>query len=93
MKDPSSAQFRIDLAENGTVCGSFNAKNSFAGYVGFQRFMYLQDADPGEKLMIAETHPDVAEPGKISRGQLGAIMVPTMCDALIKDSRDKKAKK
>ena len=93
MKDPGSAQFQIDLAENGTVCGSFNAKNSFGGYVGFQRFMYVQTAEPGEKLMIAETHPDAAEPGKISRGQLGSIMVPKMCDMLIEDAHEKKTKK
>ena len=93
MNDPSSAQFRIDFAANGQVCGAFNGKNAFGGYVGFQRFLYTQTDDSLARLLIAETHPDVAEPGKISRGQLGAAVVPILCDAMIKEAANKKGKR
>ena len=47
LKDPASVQFRdLGLARNGespearyNLCGSVNAKNSFGGYTGFQRFV------------------------------------------------------
>lgn len=40
LKDPSSVQFR-DVhyyPTTGAVCGQFNARNSFGGYVGFSLF-------------------------------------------------------
>lgn len=44
LKDPLSAQFSDFISAGGTqggviyVCGKVNAKNSFGGYTGFQRF-------------------------------------------------------
>jgi hypothetical protein len=43
LKDPSSVQYRdirVVTKKTGTrtICGEFNAKNSFGGYVGFQSF-------------------------------------------------------
>lgn len=41
LKDPSSVQYRkvrfID--DEAAVCGEFNAKNSYGGYVGFKPFV------------------------------------------------------
>jgi len=46
LKDPDSAQFRnIVILESGTVCGEVNAKNSFGGYTGFDKFYYLEGED------------------------------------------------
>lgn len=43
LKDPSSAEFRnVFVSRKGgapVVCGEVNSKNSFGGYVGFQRFV------------------------------------------------------
>ena len=42
LKDPGSAQFRNVKVYHGVapvVCGEVNAKNSFGGYIGFQRFI------------------------------------------------------
>lgn len=44
LKDPESAEFRRVFFTLGTenipmTCGQVNAKNSFGGYAGFQRFM------------------------------------------------------
>jgi hypothetical protein len=43
LKDPDSAQFRDVFVSNTgglpVVCGEVNAKNSFGGYGGFQRFI------------------------------------------------------
>lgn len=42
LKDPDSAKFR-DLERIGkAVCGEVNAKNSYGGYIGYQRF-YADD--------------------------------------------------
>ncbi|WP_420604465.1 hypothetical protein [Methylobacterium sp.] len=45
LKDPDSAQFNIEKVirnEGGlVVCGEFNAKNSFGGYTGYQRWIGL----------------------------------------------------
>jgi hypothetical protein len=38
LKDPDSARFRNQQG----ICGEANAKNSFGGYVGFQRFIMLR---------------------------------------------------
>lgn len=41
MKDPSSVQFKdVELLSGGTVCGLFNARNSFGAYGGFKLFGY-----------------------------------------------------
>lgn len=47
LKDPDSANFRdlhgISVAEDGplmAVCGEVNAKNSYGGYIGYNRFAY-----------------------------------------------------
>jgi len=43
MKDPDSVVFRDvhypDILKE-EVCGEFNAKNGFGGYVGYKRFVY-----------------------------------------------------
>ena len=44
LKDPKSAQFRKVFFHRGSgnipvTCGEVNAKNSFGGYKGFQRFV------------------------------------------------------
>jgi hypothetical protein len=43
MKDPDSARFRLVTVKklDGArfVCGEINAKNSYGGYVGYQRFL------------------------------------------------------
>lgn len=41
LKDPVSAQFdEVRFVErSGAVCGQFNAKNSYGGYVGFKLFL------------------------------------------------------
>jgi hypothetical protein len=42
LKDPESARYRFDFlsigANSEAVCGAVNAKNSYGGYVGMQRF-------------------------------------------------------
>ncbi len=38
--DPGSVQFRGLKTVKGNVCGEYNAKNSFGGYVGFKFFAY-----------------------------------------------------
>lgn len=48
LKDPSSVQFRnVRLINNVIVCGEYNGKNSFGGYVGFEPF-YGRITDSGE---------------------------------------------
>ena len=44
LKDPNSAQWRNEniAADNMTVCGELNAKNSMGGYVGFKRYISNQ---------------------------------------------------
>lgn len=51
-KDPGSAQFRNDVAyslpkpkdeKDIVVCGEVNGKNSFGGYVGFQKYYVHED--------------------------------------------------
>ena len=43
LKDPNSAQFKNVTfnrsSKSKVVCGQVNSKNSFGGYVGFQRFI------------------------------------------------------
>lgn len=45
LKDPSSAQFRNQRG----ACGEVNSKNSFGGYIGFQRYIAA-----GKELVILE---------------------------------------
>lgn len=54
LKDPSSAQFRNVKYGKGVpgawpMCGEFNAKNSYGGYVGFQRFSGIVNVMPKTK--------------------------------------------
>jgi hypothetical protein len=41
LKDPSSAQIQITRRIVGKICGRYNAKNSYGGYVGFKQFVFL----------------------------------------------------
>lgn len=42
LKDPGSAQFRdLFTTRDFFLCGQVNAKNSYAGYVGFRRFVAM----------------------------------------------------
>jgi|JRYL01.1.fsa_nt_gb hypothetical protein len=41
LKDPDSVKFRnVKAFENGAVCGEYNARNSYGGYVGYKHFGY-----------------------------------------------------
>jgi hypothetical protein len=48
MKDPSSVMLRdTQLSHDGkVVCGQVNARNSYGGYVGFNRFIYPLERAP-----------------------------------------------
>ncbi|MEB0133776.1 hypothetical protein QN362_00355 [Actimicrobium sp. CCC2.4] len=40
LKDPDSAEFRNQfIGKAGAPCGEVNSKNSFGGFVGFQRYI------------------------------------------------------
>ena len=62
LKDPDSAQFRDVftspvLNKDGAplaICGEVNAKNSYGGYTGFQKFYYL----PGGQATIVSDSDD-----------------------------------
>lgn len=42
MKDPSSTEFRNQfIGKKGAPCGEVNAKNSFGGFTGFQRYIVV----------------------------------------------------
>ncbi len=42
LKDPSSAEFSGSrIGNNGAVCGTVNAKNSFGAYTGYKRFIQI----------------------------------------------------
>jgi hypothetical protein len=47
--DPSSVQYK-DVVEysDRVVCGSYNAKNKFGGYVGFEPFVYVEGMESAE---------------------------------------------
>jgi len=50
LKDPRSADFRNVFFHRGSqnvpvTCGEVNSKNSFGGYIGFQRFVSAGQAD------------------------------------------------
>ncbi|UWQ58634.1 hypothetical protein K3722_00425 [Leisingera caerulea] len=56
MNDPDSVQYRRviddsfsrDLLGENRFCGEVNAKNRMGGYVGWEQFMALKDADSGK---------------------------------------------
>lgn len=62
LKDPSSAEFRNAFVSSAigapVVCGEVNAKNSFGGYTGFQRFV------SGGSIQVVETDMAVGEMDK-----------------------------
>lgn len=55
LKDPESARFRnirtVGTDDGIVVCGEYNAKNSYGGYVGFKRFV----ASPTRATVYDET--------------------------------------
>lgn len=62
LKDPASAEFRNSFVSNAigapVVCGEVNAKNSFGGYTGFQRFV------SGGSIQVVETDMAAGEMDK-----------------------------
>ena len=40
LKDPQSAQIEIIVRKRDAICGRYNSKNSFGGYVGFRPFTF-----------------------------------------------------
>jgi hypothetical protein len=42
LRDPASAQIQITRTLPSKVCGRFNAKNAYGGYVGFKPFSYVR---------------------------------------------------
>jgi hypothetical protein len=40
LKDPESLKLDVVSSKAGTICGRYNAKNSYGGYVGFKNFTY-----------------------------------------------------
>ena len=58
LKDPSSVQYKnvgiiTKKAGTKTVCGEYNAKNSYGGYVGFKRFLA-----PASNFFLLEANVD-----------------------------------
>jgi hypothetical protein len=41
LKDPESARFSGEYLQPGAVCGKVNSKNSYGGYVGATRYVYI----------------------------------------------------
>lgn len=62
LKDPASAEFGSVWTDGGNTCGWVNAKNSFGGYVGSQRFI----ASPREAML--ENDPGVS--GMMTFGEM-----------------------
>lgn len=62
MKDPGSAEFCNTFVSNAigapVVCSEVNAKNSFGGYTGFQRFV------SGGSIQVVETDMAAGEMDK-----------------------------
>lgn len=55
LKDPDSMKLKnVQIAEDGTLCGDVNAKNSYGGYTGFSRFigMYFSANKEGKPVAI-----------------------------------------
>jgi hypothetical protein len=61
LKDCESARFRnevIKTIHNGqttVVCGEVNAKNSFGGYTGFQKFMYIPEINASTYIKVIDS--------------------------------------
>ena len=41
LKDPDSAKIEVTLRSAEKICGRYNAKNSYGGYVGYKSFAYV----------------------------------------------------
>jgi hypothetical protein len=73
LKDPDSAKFRTEfVGKDGAVCGFVNAKNSYGGYSGFERYVVSADSvllDGGESWKMDSRWSDYcAEFEPISKG-------------------------
>jgi hypothetical protein len=49
MKDPFSAQFKNETVGKDAVCGEVNSKNAYGAYVGFKRYIVLNERAIGQK--------------------------------------------
>lgn len=63
MKDPDSvivrnivARGREDVRNKWTICGEYNAKNSYGGYVGYERFAFDESV---KRIFIDSSSSDV----------------------------------
>ena len=45
LKDPDSAKVEVTLRTKEKICGRYNAKNSYGGYVGYKPFVYVLTDD------------------------------------------------
>lgn len=43
LKDPGSTQYQLTNRPAGKICGRYNSKNSYGGYVGFEEFVFLTE--------------------------------------------------
>jgi hypothetical protein len=73
LKDPDSAKFReVGIAPNGrAVCGQFNAKNGYGGYIGYKRFIAAPNGVFGiedDGSMLIEANWDVVCKGDLPSG-------------------------
>jgi hypothetical protein len=63
LKDPESARFKGEfVGKDGAVCGLVNAKNSYGGYGGFERYIVETDRvqlDGDEKWKMDSRWEDV----------------------------------
>src|SRR5262249_20695127 len=55
LKDPDSVKFEGEVLRPGAVCGLFNAKNSFGGYVGSTLYGY--SVQTGQVIVLQEGTP------------------------------------
>ena len=62
LKDPGSAEFAGVRMGRSAVCGRVNSRNSFGGYVGFQRFV------ASASMVVFENDLDAETFGEIWRG-------------------------
>jgi hypothetical protein len=62
LKDPDSAKFKnlsISKKYPWIICGEVNAKNSYGGYVGYERFIAFLDRDSKSTVANVTTDPDL----------------------------------
>jgi hypothetical protein len=45
LKDPSSLQIEVQANKPDAICGRYNAKNSYGGYVGFKFFSFVPSTE------------------------------------------------